>query len=62
MDQPTRIMAIITTKQEKVKGGGVPVFVVEHQESLQHISSILEKTLDASAHEVDLDIMIIVAH
>ncbi|HBI03796.1 MAG TPA: hypothetical protein DDY49_07195 [Paenibacillaceae bacterium] len=62
MNQPTKIMAIITTKQEKIKGGGVPVFVVEHRESLQNISAILERTLDASAHEVDVDTMIIVAH
>jgi len=62
MEQPTVVMAIITTKEESIKGGGVPVFIAKNKELLQKISNILEKTLDASAHEVDEDTMIIVAH
>jgi carbamate kinase len=62
MDQPATIIAIITTKQENLSGGGVPVFITKSKEALQKVSGTLEKTLDASAHEVDEDTMIIVAH
>ncbi len=62
MEQPTQIIAIITTKQENIKGGGVPVFITKGSKSLQETSSTLEKILDASAHEIDVETMIIVAH
>ena len=62
MGQPTKIIAVITTKKENVMPGGAPVFMTESRESLQKVSFSLSKTLDASAHEVDLDTMIIVAH
>ncbi|MBB6444544.1 capping complex subunit for YIEGIA [Bacillus benzoevorans] len=62
MEQPTKIIAIITTNKENIMPGGAPVFITENRESLQTTSSTLEKTLDASAHEVDADTMIIVAH
>ena len=62
MEQPTKIIAVITTKKENIMPGGAPVFITESKESLQKVSSSLEKTLDASAHEVDSDTMIIVAH
>ncbi|MCC3355935.1 capping complex subunit for YIEGIA [Bacillus sp. REN16] len=62
MEQPTKIIAIITTKLENVLAGGAPVFLAKDAEALQKTSSTLEKTLDASAHEVDQDTMIIVAH
>lgn len=62
MDKSTSIIAVITTKGESLKGGGVPIFIVKNKASLQEISSTLEKTLDASAHEVDAETMIIVAH
>lgn len=62
MEQPTKIIAIITTNQENIKGGGVPVFIARGGKSLQETSSTLEKILDASAHEIDTDTMIIVAH
>lgn len=62
MELPTSIIAVITTKQENIKGGGVPVFITEDKKTLQHTSSSLEKILDASAHEIDEFTMIIVAH
>lgn len=62
MEQPTKIIAIITTKQDAVKAGGAPVFITNSRESLQKVSSTLERTLDAAVHEVDPDTMIIVAH
>ena len=62
MEMPTTIIAIVTMKPENLKGGGVPVFITEDAESLQALSSTLEKTLDASAHEVDQSTMMIVVH
>lgn len=56
----SQIIAIVTTEKEKLQGGGVPVFITKDKDSLQMISFTLEKTLDASAHEVDQDTMIIV--
>lgn len=60
-DQQSKIIAIVTTKQENIKGGGVPVFVTESKDNLQHVSNDLEKIMDASAHEIDENTMIIVA-
>lgn len=62
MEQPTQIIAIITTQRESITGGGVPVFIVKSKTKLQETSSSLEKILDASAHEIDKQTMIIVAH
>ena len=42
--------------------GGAPVFMTESRESLQKVGFSLSKALDAAAHEVDLDTMIIAAH
>lgn len=61
MEQPTKIIAIITTNPENVLAGGAPVFVAKDIDSLQKTSLTLEKTLDASAHEVNSETMIIVA-
>lgn len=60
-DQQSKIIAIVTTKQENIKGGGVPVFVTESKDNLQNVSNDLEKIMDASAHEIDENTMIIVA-
>lgn len=62
MEQPTKIIAIISTKQESIKAGGAPIFIAENRESLQKLSTTLEKTLDAAAHEVNEYTMILVAH
>ncbi|MEH7179774.1 capping complex subunit for YIEGIA [Neobacillus vireti] len=62
MGQPTKILAVITTKKENIMPGGAPVFITENRETLQKMGFSLSKTLNASAHEVDLDTMIIVAH
>ncbi|HHW39179.1 MAG TPA: hypothetical protein GXX18_18410 [Bacillales bacterium] len=62
MEQSTKLLAIITTKPGNVLAGGAPVFITKDAESLQKVSITLERTLDASAHEVDADTMIIVAH
>lgn len=62
MEQPTKIIAIISTQNDTIKAGGAPVFITKDRETLQKVSTTLEKTLDASAHEVDPNTMILVAH
>lgn len=58
----TQIIAIITTASENFIGGGAPIFIAKNKDNLQTMSSTLAKTLDASAHEVDADTMILVKH
>lgn len=58
----TAILAVITTDKQKLAGGGVPVFVVDDQERLHEVSASLSNILDASAHEIHSDVMIIVKH
>ena len=60
-EQHSMIVAIVTTKQENIKGGGAPIFITENEESLQKVARSLEKIMDASAHEIDPDTIIIVA-
>lgn len=56
-----KIIAIVTTKAENVKGGGMPIFIRQTKEELQDASKNLEKILDAAAHELDESTMLIVA-
>ncbi len=55
------IVAVITMKPETIQGGGAPVFIADNKKHLQKISMTLEKIMDASAHEIEEDTMIIVA-
>ncbi|WP_156890528.1 capping complex subunit for YIEGIA [Sporosarcina ureae] len=59
-NQLAAIAAVITTKPETIQGGGAPVFVVTDQKELQKTSMTLEKIMDASAHEIDMNTIIIV--
>lgn len=60
-NQHAEIIAIITIKPESLQGGGAPVFIVKDQKELQKISMTLEKIMDASAHEIEENTLIIVA-
>lgn len=60
-NQHAEIVAVITTKPEVIQGGGAPVFIVINEMELQEISMTIEKIMDASAHEVNKDTVIIVA-
>lgn len=62
MEQPTQMIAIVTTNPDSITGGGVPIFMAKNSELLQETSLSLEKILDASAHEVDEQTMILVTH
>ena len=56
------ILAIVLTDKEKLKSSGAPVFVAKNQEMMEELSIALSKVLDASAHKIDPDLMIIVKH
>ncbi|MNY79719.1 hypothetical protein D3C86_2204780 [compost metagenome] len=56
-----QIMAIVTIEKDRV-GGGAPIFVVDQEEELQRLSFLLEKTLDANAHDLKNGTMILVKH
>ena len=60
-EQHSEIVAIVTTKPENLAGGGAPVFIAIDSNALQKTSMTLEKIMDASAHEIDTDTIIIVA-
>ena len=60
-EQHSTIVAVITTNPGNIKGGGAPIFITADQESLQKVSMTLEKIMDASAHEINKDTIIIVA-
>ncbi len=55
------ILAIVTTNQEKV-GGGAPIFSCKNNEEKNSVASNLEYILDAIAHEVNEEIIILVKH
>jgi hypothetical protein len=56
-----RIVAVVTTNKEHVVGG-VPIFVVPSRERMQQTAFTLEKVLDAMAHELDDETLIVVRH
>ncbi|MBD2845183.1 hypothetical protein IDH44_08265 [Paenibacillus sp. IB182496] len=56
-----RIEAVVTRHRNNA-GGSVAVFYVETAEELQQTSFLLEKILDASAHDLKNGTMILVNH
>lgn len=61
-EKQNSIMAIVSCNRERVHGGGAPVFIADNQEMLEKVSQTLSKVLDASAHKIDSELMIIVKH
>lgn len=61
MNPGSHIVAVVTTQREKV-GGGAPIFYVGSSEELEKWSFSLEKIMNANAHELSKDTMIIVKH
>lgn len=47
-----RIVAIVTMEGERVSGGGAPIFVEKDGEVAQQTAFLLEKIMDASAHDL----------
>jgi len=61
MGNDVKIVAIVTTQKERV-AGGAPIFVAGDQEELQQTAFLLEKVLDAMAHQLNEQTLIIVRH
>ena len=55
------IVAVITVKPETIQAGGAPVFIVKDIKHLQKMSLTLEKIMDAAAHEIEEETIVIVA-
>ena len=60
-NQHAEIVAVITMKPEVIQGGGAPVFIVQDKKHLQKVSLTLEKIMDAAAHEIEEETIVIVA-
>jgi hypothetical protein len=57
----SNIVAVVSMKQGSV-GGGAPIFIVENEDKLEKTSFLLEKILDASAHDLKNGTIILVNH
>lgn len=55
------IVAVITMNPETIKASGATVFIADNKKNLQKISMTLGEVMDATAHEIDEETMIIVA-
>ncbi|OBZ17808.1 MULTISPECIES: hypothetical protein [Bacillales] len=55
------IVAVVSLKAESV-GGGAPIFIAENEHKLEETSFLLEKILDASAHDLKNGTIILVNH
>lgn len=55
------ILGIVTTNKNKV-GGSSPIFYCENREELNQVASDLEYIMDALAHQISEEIVIIVKH
>jgi hypothetical protein len=56
-----KIMAVVTANKNQV-AGGAPIFIVHDASDLQNTAFLLEKILDASAHDLKNGVMILVDH
>jgi hypothetical protein len=57
----SEIVAIVSVHADQV-GGGAPIFIAATQAELEQTSFLLEKILDASAHDLKNGTMILVDH
>ncbi|GAA0369621.1 capping complex subunit for YIEGIA [Bacillus horti] len=62
MEMKKSILAIVTTSEQNIKGGGAPVFIVKDHDEIQHKIFLLENILDAMGHELDEQTFILVKH
>ncbi|MCU6710029.1 hypothetical protein M6D81_15135 [Paenibacillus sp. J5C_2022] len=56
------IVAVVTMNRDFVAGGGAPVFIMQSEKGLQEVAFLLEKIMDASAHDLKNGTIIIVDH
>lgn len=55
------IVAVVSTLASQV-GGGAPIFIAATEAELERTSFLLEKILDASAHDLKNGTIILVRH
>ncbi|WP_127530773.1 capping complex subunit for YIEGIA [Paenibacillus kobensis] len=58
----TRILAVVSIKPDQVAGGGAPIFIEKDMDSMQQTAFLLEKILDANAHDLKNGSFILVDH
>ncbi|WP_419873767.1 capping complex subunit for YIEGIA [Candidatus Pristimantibacillus sp. PTI5] len=56
-----KIVAVVSMKPDAV-GGGAPIFLAENADKLEETAFLLEKILDASAHDLKNGTIILVNH
>jgi len=56
------ILAVVALSADRVAGGGAPVFLEHSAEGVQNTAFLLEKILDATAHDLGNGTIILVAH
>jgi len=56
-----KIEAVVSTQKNNVDGGA-PIFIVPNEQQLQEMAFLLEKILDASAHDLKNGVFILVDH
>ncbi|EFM09791.1 conserved hypothetical protein [Paenibacillus curdlanolyticus YK9] len=57
-----RIVAIVSTEGASVMSGGAPVFIEANADNLQRTAFLLEKILDANAHDLKNGSFVLVDH
>jgi hypothetical protein len=56
------IRAVVADNRERIGSSGAPVFLVDHPEEAQQLAFLLEKILDATAHDLRNGVFILVDH
>ncbi|WJH34214.1 hypothetical protein N6H14_30635 [Paenibacillus sp. CC-CFT747] len=56
-----KIVAVVSTQRDKI-AGGAPIFLASDSAERQKLAFELEKILDAMAHELDEETIILVNH
>ncbi len=62
MELEKYILAIITTKPEKVSGGGTPVFIAQTNEEQDKIALILARVTEGVIHDLENGVYLLVRH
>ena len=52
----------VTTREDKILGGGVPVFLAEDRDEMEQVAGRLSRILDGVAHDLGNDVFLIVQH
>lgn len=57
----SKIVAVITVNKEQI-AGGAPIFIASSREEQEQLAFMLEKIMDANAHDLKNGLMIIIDH